>query len=66
MLMLNATRGIAVRYVLGLFSLILWPLGWAVANLMTQSLMEAAAHHTPYEYGGVLCQTPLDRASSRD
>ena len=56
MLMLNATRGIAVRYVMGLLSLIMWPLGWAVANLMTQSLMEAAADRTLYEFGGVLGQ----------
>ncbi len=56
MLMLNATRGIAVRYVLGLFSLLLWPLGWAVANLMTQALLEAAADRTLYDFGGVLGQ----------
>ncbi len=56
MIMLNATRGIAVRYVMGLFSLIMWPLGWAVANLMTQSLMDAAADRTLYEHGGLLGQ----------
>ncbi|MCB1095968.1 MAG: hypothetical protein KDN22_10375 [Verrucomicrobiae bacterium] len=56
MLMVNATRGIAVRYVLGLFSLIMWPLGWAVANLMTDALMAAAADRTLYEFGGVLGQ----------
>ena len=54
MLMLNATRGIGVRYVMGLFSLIMWPLGWAVANLMTDALMNAAADRTLYEYGGAL------------
>ena len=53
MLMLNATRGIAVRYTLGLFSLLMWPLGWAVANLMTEALMQAAADRTLYEYGGL-------------
>ncbi len=56
MLMLNATRGIAVRYIMGLLSLIMWPLGWAVANLMTQSLMDNAADRTLYEFGGVLGQ----------
>ena len=56
MLMVNATRGIAVRYVLGLFSLIMWPLGWAVANLMTDALLAAAADRTLYEFGGVLGQ----------
>lgn len=54
MLMLNATRGIGVRYVMGLFSLIMWPLGWAVANLMTDALMQAAADRTLYEFGGAL------------
>ena len=53
MIMLNATRGISTRYLLGLFSLLLWPLGWATANLMTQALMEAAADRTLFEYGGV-------------
>ena len=56
MLMLNATRGIAVRYVLGLFSLLMWPLGWAVANLMTEALMNAAADRTLFEYGGIAGQ----------
>ena len=56
MLMLNATRGIAVRYVMGLFALLMWPLGWAVANLMTQALLEAAADRTLYDFGGVLGQ----------
>ena len=53
MILLNATRGIAVRYVLGLFSLLVWPLGWAVANLMTEALMQAATDRTLYEYGGL-------------
>ena len=56
MLMLNATRGIAVRYTLGLFSLIMWPLGWAVANLMTEALMAAAADRTLFDYGGLVGQ----------
>jgi hypothetical protein len=56
MLMVNAARGIAVRYVLGLFSLIMWPLGWAVANLMTDALLAAAADRTLYEFGGVVGQ----------
>lgn len=57
LLMINATRGIATRYALGLFALLLWPLGWSVANLMTDALLEAAADRTLYDYGGLLGQT---------
>ena len=53
MFMLSSTRGIAIRYLLGLFALLLWPLGWATANLMTQALMDAAADRTLFEYGGI-------------
>ncbi|MDA0814053.1 MAG: hypothetical protein O3C21_16885 [Verrucomicrobia bacterium] len=56
MFLLNATRGIMVRYVLGLISLLVWPLGWAVANLMTDSLLQAGADNTIFEYGGALGQ----------
>ena len=54
LILLNATRGIAVRYLLGLISLIMWPLGWAVANLMTDALLNSAADRTFYDYGGPL------------
>ena len=54
MLLLNATKGIAVRYIMGLLSILVWPLGWAVANLMTDALLQAGADNTIYEYGGVL------------
>lgn len=53
LLLLNATRGIAVRYILGLFSILLWPLGWAVANLMTDALLKAGAEETIFEFGGI-------------
>jgi hypothetical protein len=53
MFLLNATRGIAIRYLMGLISLIMWPLGWAVANLMTDALLNSAADRTFYDYGGV-------------
>ena len=42
MFMLNATRGIAVRFILSLLGIVLWPLGWAVADLVTRSLLEAS------------------------
>ena len=43
MFMLNATRGIAIRYILSLLGIILWPLGWAVADVITRSLLDLAA-----------------------
>ena len=54
MILLNATRGIAVRYLMGLVALILFPLGWAVANLMTDALLNSAADRTLYDHGGPL------------
>ena len=56
MFLLNATRGIAIRYVLGIIGILLWPLGWAVANLMTEGLLDNAADRTLFEFSGVLGQ----------
>ena len=53
MFLVNATRGIAIRYVLGLIGILLWPLGWAVANLMTDGLLSSAADKSLFEFGGV-------------
>ena len=54
MLLVNATRGIGIRYVLGLIGVLLWPLGWAVANLMTEGLISGAVDRTLFEFGGPL------------
>ena len=43
MFMLNATRGIAIRYLLSLLGIIIWPLGWAVADVATTALLKLAA-----------------------
>lgn len=56
MLLINATRGIAIRYILGILGILLWPLGWAVANLMTDALLNTAADRSLFEFGGVLGQ----------
>ena len=34
----------------------LWPLGWAVANLMTEGLLDNAADRTLFEFGGIAGQ----------
>ncbi len=54
MFLVNATRGIAIRYVLGIIGILLWPLGWAVANIMTEALLDNAADRTLFEFGGAL------------
>jgi hypothetical protein len=56
MFLLNATRGIAIRYILGIIGVLLWPLGWAVANLMTEGLLDNAADRTLFEFGGIAGQ----------
>ncbi len=38
--MLESLKDVAGKFILGLVSISLWPLGWAIANLMTQSLVD--------------------------
>ena len=39
--MLTGTRSIGMRYFLALMSLELWPLGWALGNIVTQQMLAA-------------------------
>lgn len=41
--MLRPLAGVAQRYLMGLVALVFWPLGWAVAAVVTNSMLEAAA-----------------------
>lgn len=41
---INAVRSIGVQYLLGLAGIILWPLGWAVASLVTDRLIDYATN----------------------
>ena len=52
MMVFNATRGIAVRYFMSLLGVALWPLGWALASMMTDALLEMAANERIYVVGG--------------
>ena len=52
MLMLGVTRGIAIKYLISLLAIILWPLGWAVADIMTSALLEMAAGEEVYREAG--------------
>jgi len=49
--MLDSLKGIAVKYFLGLVAVLMWPLGWSIADLMTTSLLERAANAGIYEDG---------------
>ena len=48
MFSLNATRGVAIKYVLSLCGVILFPLGWAAASVVTNSLLQLAAENRIY------------------
>lgn len=52
MLTLNTTRSIGISYLMGLIGIACWPLGWAVANIMTDSLLQAAADKSLVNYLG--------------
>jgi len=41
--MLTGTRGIGMRYFLTLMSIELWPLGWALGNIVTKQMLAAVA-----------------------
>ena len=42
-------RGVAVKFQLSLVSVLLWPLGWAIASLLTNALLELAATNRIYQ-----------------
>ncbi|MCB1095910.1 MAG: hypothetical protein KDN22_10080 [Verrucomicrobiae bacterium] len=52
MFALNATRGVAVKFVLSFFGILLWPLGWAAADIMTDALLKMAADNNVYNSTG--------------
>ena len=52
MLVLNATRGIAIRFFMSLIGVTSWPLGWAIANMMTDALLNMAATDRLYVEDG--------------
>src|SRR5260221_2885904 len=41
--MLTGTRGIGMRYFLTLMGIELWPLGWALGNIVTKQMLGAVA-----------------------
>jgi len=41
-LLLEQTRSIAVNFMIGLFGVLLWPLGWATIQLLVMSLIDTA------------------------
>lgn len=43
---IGAARSVGVRYILGVAGIILWPLGWAVASLVTDQLLGKLADNS--------------------
>lgn len=50
--MYEGSRGVAVKYLLSLGSVLLWPLGWAIADLLTTGLLNLALQERVYEVLG--------------
>ncbi len=46
MWLFQSTRGIMIHYVMGLMGLMCWPLGWGLAGVMTEGLLQAATDGT--------------------
>ena len=52
MLTLESTRSIAGRYFLTLIAAISWPVGWAIADIVTTGLLRMAAGNNVYQAAG--------------
>jgi type IV secretion system protein TrbL len=52
MFSIESTRGIAGRYLLSLVAVICWPLGWAIADIVTTGLLHMAAGNSIYSAAG--------------
>ena len=53
MFAIDSMRGVGFRWVLGVISICIWPLGWAVADIMTDGLLKNAANQDLIAaYGG--------------
>ena len=52
MFSLEGTRGVAAKFVLSLIGVVLWPVGWAVADIVTEGLLRLAAEDGIYVITG--------------
>lgn len=52
MISIESTRGIAGRYFLTLLAVLCWPLGWALADLVTTGILRMAAGNRIYSAAG--------------
>ena len=52
MLALECTKGIAGRFFLSLLSSVCWPIGWALASIVTRGLLRMAAGNDIYSASG--------------
>ena len=46
---LPALSGVAQKYFMSIVSVALWPLGWALASVLTQAIMDMAANNAVYQ-----------------
>ena len=50
MLLFNTTKKVGVSYILGTVAICLWPLGWGLADIMTDSLLQSATDKTVLKF----------------
>ncbi len=51
MFMVDSLKGIAVKYFLGLVAILMWPIGWAMGDILTTAFLRRAADAGIYEEG---------------
>ena len=62
---IDAMKQVAFRWTLGMISVCIWPLGWAVADLMTDGLLKNAANHDLIiAYGGTAAGGLADQGNA--
>ncbi len=65
MFAIDMMKGVGFRWVLGVISICIWPLGWAVADIMTDGLLKNAANHDLITaYGGTAAGGVADQGNA--
>ncbi len=65
MFAIDSMKGVGFRWVLGVISICIWPLGWAVADIMTDGLLKNAANQDLIAaYGGTAAGGVADQANA--
>ena len=65
MFAIDSMKGVGFRWVLGVISICIWPLGWAVADIMTDGLLKNAANRDLIiAYGGTAAGGVADQGNA--